>query len=138
MLSSYDDVKLVQELLSIGADGFLTKTSASEHIIKAIKSVQNGDPYFSDQIKEDLLNLYMGQKVVEGTRPENKGVVKNLTERELQVLKLVANELSTSQIAEELHLSVNTVETYRKSLLKKTNAKNAVGLAMFAVKYKII
>ena len=137
ILSSYDDVKFVKELTTLGADGFLAKTSAGEHIIKAIKSVQNGDPYFSDDIKEGLLNMYIGQNVVEGSRPGKKAV-SNLTERELEVLKLVAKECSTSEIADQLHISVNTVETYRKNLLKKINVKNAVGLALYAVKYKII
>lgn len=138
ILSSYDDVKFVKEMTTLGADGFLAKASAAEHIIKAIKSVQKGEPYFSDEIKEGLLNMYIGQNVVEGSRPgKNKGV-KNLTERELEVLKLVAKEYSTSEISKKLHISVNTVETYRKSLLKKINVKNAVGLAIYAVKYKII
>lgn len=137
ILSSYDDIKFVKELTTLGADGFLAKTSAGEHIIKAIKSVQEGEPYFSDDIKEGLLNMYIGQNVVEGTRPGNKAV-KNLTERELEVLKLVAKEHSTAEIAEQLNISVNTVETYRKNLLKKINVKNAVGLALYAVKYKII
>ena len=137
ILSSYDDVKFVKELTTLGADGFLAKTSAGEHIIKAIKSVHNGEPYFSDDIKEGLLNMYIGQNVVKGSRPGKKAV-SNLTERELEVLKLVAKECSTSQIADQLHISVNTVETYRKNLLKKINVKNAVGLALYAVKYKII
>ncbi|MBL4905430.1 MAG: response regulator transcription factor [Flavobacteriaceae bacterium] len=137
ILSSYDDVKFVKELTTLGADGFLAKTSAGEHIIEAIRCVHNGDPYFSDDIKEGLLNMYIGQNVVEGSRPGKKAV-SNLTERELEVLKLVAKEFSTSQIADQLHISVNTVETYRKNLLKKINVKNAVGLALYAVKYKII
>jgi len=138
ILSSYDDIKFVKEMTTIGADGFLAKSSAAEHIIKAIKSVHKGEPYFSDDIKEGLLNMYIGQNVVEGSRPGKSKGVKSLTERELEVLKLVAKEHSSSEISEMLHISVNTVETYRKSLLKKINVKNAVGLAIYAVKYKII
>lgn len=138
MLSSYDDVKLVQELTTYGADGFISKTSAGEHIIKAIKSVQNGVPYFSDDIKEGLFNLAIGQNVAGGTRPETASVNSSLTDREIEVLKLVASEYSTQEIADQLLLSINTVETYRKNLLKKLNVKNAVGLAMYAVKHKVV
>lgn len=137
MLSSYDDVKLVKELTTYGADGFISKTSAGEHIIKAIKSVQNDVPYFSDDIKEGLFNLAIGHRVVDGSRPK-PSATSSLTDRELEVLKLVAEEYSTQEMADKLLLSTNTVETYRKSLLKKLNVKNAVGLAMYAVKHKII
>ncbi|NVK53328.1 MAG: response regulator transcription factor [Flavobacteriaceae bacterium] len=142
MLSSYDDVKLVQELTTYGADGFISKTSAGEHIVKAIKSVQSGIPYFSDDIKEGLFNLAIGQNVAEGNRPdatpEDASLISELTDREIEVLKLVASEYSTPEIADQLLISTNTVETYRKKLLKKLKVKNAVGLAMFAVKHRMI
>ena len=137
MLSSYDDVKLVKELTTFGADGFISKTSAGEHIVKAIKSVYDDQPYFSDDIKEGLFNLAIGHRVVDGSKPEPKAT-SSLTDRELEVLKLITKEMSTQEMANQLLLSVNTVETYRKSLLKKLNVKNAVGLAMYAVKHKII
>ena len=137
MLSSYDDVKLVKELITFGADGFISKTSAGEHIIKAIKSVYDNEPYFSDDIKKGLFNLAIGHNVVDGSRPEPTAT-SSLTDRELEVLKLVTQEYSTQEMADQLLLSVNTVETYRKNLLKKLNVKNAVGLAMYAVKHRII
>ncbi len=137
MLSSYDDVKLVKELTTYGADGFISKTSAGEHIIKAIKSVYDNEPYFSDDIKEGLFNLAIGHRVVDGSRPTPKAT-NSLTDRELEVLKLVAQQYSTQEMADKLLLSTNTVDTYRKNLLKKLNVKNAVGLAMYAVKHKII
>ena len=137
ILSSYDDVKLVEEMLSLGASGFLSKDSAGEHIINAIKSVHNGEQYFSDAIKNNLLKLYTGQKVKAGERPEST-IAHSLTDREVEVLKLIAQEYSSPEIADLLNISQSTVDTYRKSLLKKTNVKNAVGLAMYAVKNKII
>ena len=93
-------------------------------------------PYFSDDVKEGLFNLAIGQVVRDGSRPPSKLV--SLTDREMEVLKLVAQEFSTQEIANQLVLSVNTVETYRKKLLKKLNVRNAVGLAMYAVRHRII
>lgn len=137
MLSSYDDPKLVKELTTYGADGFISKTSAGEHILKAIYSVYEGVSYFSDDIREGLFKIMVGEKVVEGNRPD-KNIIDALTERELEILKLIAKEYSTPEMADQLLLSVNTIDTYRKSLLKKLNVKNAVGLAMFVVRNKII
>jgi len=137
ILSSYDDVKLVQEMVTLGASGFLSKDSAGEHIINAIKAVYDGEQYFSDAIKSNLLKLYTGQKVETGQRPEST-IAHSLTDREIEVLRLIAQENSSPEIANILNISQSTVDTYRKSLLKKTNVKNAVGLAMYAVKNKII
>lgn len=137
MLSSYDDAKLVKELTTFGADGFISKTSAGEHILKAIKAVHSGVSYFSDDIKEGLFNIMTGQNVAIGNRPDEK-IIDSLTEREFEILKLIAKEYSTPEMADQLLLSVNTIDTYRKSLLKKLNVKNVVGIAMFAVKNKII
>lgn len=137
VLSSYEDINLVKEILALGANGFLAKNSAGEHIINAIKTVYNGEQYFSDSIKSNLLKLYTGQKVEPGERPVST-IVNFLTDREIEVLKLIAKEKSTSEISDLLNISTNTVDTYRKSLLKKINVKNAVGLAMYAVKNKII
>lgn len=139
MLSSFDDIRFVKELTTFGADGFVAKTSAGDHIIKAIKSVYNGQSYFNDEVKEGLFNLFVGQDVPKGQRPnEAAEKIRTLTERELDVLKMIAKEYSTTEIAEALHISIYTVGSYRKNLLKKLNIKNVVGLALFAVKNKII
>jgi two-component system invasion response regulator UvrY len=137
ILSSYDDVKLVQEMINLGASGFLSKDSAGQHIVEAIRTVHAGEQYFSDTIKNNLLKLYTGKNVKLGQRPQST-IVNSLTDRETEVLKLISQEYSSPEIAQILNISQSTVDTYRKSLLKKTNVKNAVGLAMYAVKNKII
>ena len=137
ILSSYDDVKLVQEMINLGANGFLSKSSAGLHIIEAINAVYHGDQYFSDTIKNNLIKLYTGENVTSGKRPEST-ILNSLTPRELEVLKLITDEYSSPEIAEILNISQSTVDTYRKSLLKKTNVKNSIGLAMYAVKNNII
>jgi two-component system invasion response regulator UvrY len=137
ILSSYDDVKLVQEMINLGANGFLSKDSAGLHIIEAINVVHNGDQYFSNGIKNNLLKLYTGKNVKSGNRPEST-ILNSLTPREIEVLKLITDEYSSPEIANKLNISQSTVDTYRKSLLKKTNVKNSIGLAMYAVKNNII
>lgn len=137
ILSSYDDVKIVQEVLNLGARGYISKNNAGEHIIKAIQAVANGDQYFSNDIQNELLKSISGQKARKGDMPEDF-LFESLTEREKNVLRLVSIELSTSEIAERMNISHHTVESHRKKLLKKLNVKNSVGLAMYAVKYKLV
>ncbi|PQJ78908.1 response regulator [Polaribacter porphyrae] len=137
VLSSYDDIKIVQEILRLGAKGYITKNYAGKHIIDGIKTVAKGKQYFSDDIQKKMMNAFIGNKPRIGDLPD-KFIIESLTEREIEVLKLVTREYNTTEIAEMLHLSVTTVESYRKKLLKKLKVKNAVGLAMYAVKNKIV
>lgn len=137
VLSSYNDIKIVQEVLKFGGKGYITKANAGEHIVQAIKAVYNGEEYFSDDIKKMLLKSLSGQKVEDGEMPD-KFLYETLTQREKDVLELVAKEYSTTEIADELCLGISTVDTHRKNLLRKLNVKNSVGLAMYAVKNKLI
>lgn len=137
ILSSYDDIKIVQEMLSLGCKGYITKNNAGEHIVDAIKAVAKGDQYFSDDVQRTLLKSFSGLKVPKGGLPD-QFVIESLTERELVVLKLITKQHSTPEIASVLNVSVSTIETHRKNLLKKIKVKNSVGLAMYAVKNKIV
>ncbi|MFT6960006.1 MAG: two-component system invasion response regulator UvrY [Polaribacter sp.] len=137
VLSSYDDVKIVQEVLKLGARGYISKNNAGEHIVKAIKTVVNGEQYFSNDIQSELLKVALGQKTRNGETPKDY-LFESLTEREKNVLILVTRELSTIEIANRMNISPHTVESYRKKLLSKLNLKNSVGLAMYAVKNKLV
>lgn len=137
VLSSYDDVKIVQEMLSLGCKGYVSKNNAGTHIIDAIKAVARGEQYFSDDIKKNLLSSFMGQATLNGDASD-KIIKESLTERELDVLKLITKQFSTYEIADKMSVSTSTVDTHRKNLLKKLKVKNAVGLAMYAVKNKIV
>ncbi len=137
VLSSYDDVKLVKEVLQMGAKGFVPKKSAGEHIVNAVYKVASGNQYFTDDVKEKMMQtLLNGQPKNEGS--QDGVLISSLTKREIQVLKLVAQQYSTREIAEELIISESTVETHRKNLMKKVKVKNSVGLAIFALKNEVI
>ena len=137
VLSSYDDVKLVKEVLSMGAKGFVPKKSAGEHIVNAVYKVAGGNQYFTDDVKEKMMQtLLNGQPKNEGS--QDGVLISSLTKREVEVLKLVAQQYSTREIAEELIISESTVETHRKNLMKKVKVKNSVGLAIFALKNEVV
>lgn len=137
ILSSYDDIKLIKEVLKIGADGFLAKKCAGESIAEAIRTVSEGEQYFSKSVQKDMLSSLSGKK--KKNQIHQDGVfISSLTDRELEVLKLISHELSSREIADKLFISTSTVDTYRKSLLKKLKVKNSIGLAMYAVKNNLV
>jgi len=136
ILSGLSDPKIVHEMIVLGANGFIEKSKANEHIIKGVKSVYEGKIYYSEDIKESLFEFYINDVKTDETI---KNVVDDkLTEREMDVLKLITEEYSTSEIGEKLAISVKTVESHRRSLYKKIKVKNVVGLAMYAVKNNIV
>lgn len=137
VLSSYDDVKLVKEVLQMGAKGFVPKKSAGEHIVNAVNKVASNQQYFTDDVKEKMMQTLLNGQSKDETSQDGV-LISSLTKRELQVLKLVAQQYSTREIAEELHISESTVETHRKNLMKKVKVKNSVGLAIFALKNEVV
>ncbi len=137
ILSSYDDIKLVKEVLKIGATGFLAKKCAGEQIVEAIKTVNRGEQYFSEYIQSKLLSSLSGFNSHKDDS-EDSIFFSSLTKREEEILKLISREYSSKEIADSLSISVNTVETHRKSLIKKLKVKNVVGLALYAHKNQLI
>ena len=137
VLSSYDNIKLVKDILKLGAKSFVPKKSAGEHIVSAIRHVVNGEQYFTDDIKEKMMNTIMSNPEHDEDNPEGM-LINSLTKREYQILKLITLEYTTKKICETLFISTSTVETHRKNLLRKLKVKNSVGLALFALKNNII
>ena len=138
VLSSYDDVKLIKEVLKIGASGFLAKKCAGENIVDAVNAVYEGQQYFSKSIQERLLETFTKKLVKNDSSSQDSSFFSSLTPRELDVLRLIAQQFNSKEISKELHISINTVETHRKNLISKLNVKNVVGLAIYAVKNNII
>lgn len=136
ILSGLSDPKIVQEMITLGAVGFIEKSSANEHIIDAVKAVYKGKKYYSDEIKDSLFELFVNDVKTDETI--KSVAVEPLTEREIEILKLITQEYSTSEIAKKLDLGVKTIETHRRNLYKKLRVKNVVGLAMYAVKNNIV
>ncbi len=124
MLTMHNKREIIREVLKAGADGYLLKDSSREQLIEAITQVNEGEAYFVEDVKDALVDSFR-------VPFENKVI--RLTPREKDILNLICAELTTYEIAEKLFISVNTVETHRKNLMSKTNAKNGVGLVKFAL-----
>jgi DNA-binding NarL/FixJ family response regulator len=138
ILSSYDDAKLIKEVIKLGASGYLTKQCAGENIIDAITTVAYGNQYFSDTIKDKIFNIYTGNHNDHNQALNSEDLISSITTRELEILKLISQERSGKYISDSLNISVNTVETHRKNLMKKLNVKSSVGLVIFAAKHNLI
>jgi DNA-binding NarL/FixJ family response regulator len=102
-----------------------------------VRKVAENEQYFTDDIKEKMMQTLLSRPVKDNVSQDGV-LISSLTKRELQVLKLVAQQYSTREIADELHISESTVETHRKNLMKKVRVKNSVGLAIFALKNEVI
>lgn len=136
ILTSYNDVKLIKEVLKLGAKGFITKVSAGENIIEAIKTVHEGDMYFSKDIRNKIVDSFARKKINDQKQfNEHFGM---LTEREFEILNLIAEEYGNKEIAEKLFLSQGTVETHKKNIMTKLGVKNAMGLAIYLVKHRLV
>lgn len=132
-LSMYDDAAHIMEMIEAGVSGYLLKNVNDKELLDAIRLVTEGKMYFSAEVSEKITTMVVRQqKKLE--QPEEP----KLTERELEILKLIAQEYSNAQIAETLFISERTVETHRKNMLRKTNNKTVVGLMKYAMERQLI
>ncbi|MEM8899781.1 MAG: response regulator transcription factor [Bacteroidota bacterium] len=122
VLSMHQEVSVVKSILKLNPEAFLSKHADEKVLIEAINSVKEGEVYYGEDIKSILIDSLRGAD----TSPSE--MVPTLSRREIEVLGLIAQEFSTKEIAEKLFLSLHTIETYRKNLLRKLDARNSVGL----------
>ena len=136
ILSSYDDIKIIQEVMKLGANGYLTKQCAGENILEAIQVVSTGEEYFCNIVREKIFsNATENIDKLNKDKPQNKIF---LSGREIEIITLIALEFSGKEISEQLFISTNTVETHRKNIMKKLKAKNSISLVKYAIKNKLV
>lgn len=136
ILSSHDDLRIIKEVMKLGCSGYLTKKCAGENIIEAILTVNNGEEYFCKAVREKIFSI-----VTKDNPKLNKPDLKRnliLTERELEIIILISLEFSGKEISDKLFISANTVETHRKNIMKKLDAKNSISLVKYAIKHQLI
>jgi two-component system invasion response regulator UvrY len=131
VLSIHSEDQFAIRVLRAGASGYLTKEKISNEIVNAINKVCAGGKYVSDELAEKLaVNL---ERDANGAVPH-----KRLSDREYEVLLLIAGGLTVSEIAEKLSLSVKTISTYRARILEKTNLKSTAGLIRYAIDHRLV
>ncbi len=132
-LTMHNEKALVQKVIEAGANGYLLKNADREEFIEAIGKVLEGQQYFSSEVTMTLLD-----KSPSASSGMTHYDLSQLTEREIEILKLVAEGLSNKEIGEKLFISHRTVDTHRTNLMKKLDVHNVAGLIRFAMKNGLI
>lgn len=128
IISMHDESLYAERALRAGARGYIMKQEATEKMMEAIRRVLRGDLYISEKVSAGIVKKFVDGKSKRSSSPEEL-----LSDRELEVFRLVGQGFGTRQIAEELRVSVKTVETYRANIKEKLNLKNARELIKHAV-----
>ncbi|HMU46162.1 MAG TPA: response regulator transcription factor [Chitinophagaceae bacterium] len=134
VVSMYEDDKFIIHLMETGANGYLLKNAEPDEILRSIYAVHENGYYFNDLVNKALLKKLV---IKNNFKPSfNQNV--ELSEREMEVLKLICEEKTAAEIAKEIFLSPRSVEGIRQRLIEKVGVRNSAGLVMFAVKNGIV
>ncbi|MDI6690148.1 MAG: response regulator transcription factor [Actinomycetota bacterium] len=130
VLTIYEDDEYVFNLLKTGATGYLLKKVAASELVNAIRAVHHGELLLSTSIAKKLIDNY----IQEPKKPKEKKFCDGLTDREIEILKLIAQGASNKEIAEKLYLSVKTVETHRTHIFRKLDIHDRTQAAAYAIR----
>ena len=132
VVSMQCDVSIVSKMLKAGADGFINKDTGKDELLTAINKVMGNEKYISPAISRNLFSFFSEKKNISS---ENE---KQLTARELEIIKLIADGLTNQEIAAKLFLSTMTVDTHRKNMIAKLQLKNTASLVKYAFEHKLL
>lgn len=130
--SMHDEMLFAERALRAGAKGYINKEEATDKLVTAIRRVATGHVYLSDKVTERMLCKRVGAADEQTPNP-----IEQLSDRELEVFEHIGRGVTTRQIAEKLHLSPKTVETYRENIKHKLNLSNATELTQHAVQWML-
>lgn len=132
-LTMHNSEELILQLLDKGSNGFLLKDFDSERVVDAIYAVLENGYYFNDHISKDMLHNVMKNKKL-----KPKFGISALSDKEIQIIKLICEEKTNKEISDILNLSPRTVEGSRAKIIQKINVKNTAGIVLYAIKNNII
>jgi DNA-binding NarL/FixJ family response regulator len=135
MLSVSEEAEMIREAFQAGVWGYMMKRAGKAELQKAIQSIANGQRYFSETVVFELMRLGLTDNI---PKEEVYTEFNQLTEREIDIIKLIVNELSSNAIAEKLFIAPKTVETHRHNILRKLGVKNTVGIIKYAIKNGLV
>lgn len=134
VLTMYDDQEMITKMMEMGANAYLTKTTDPEEIYQAILTCMNDDFYFNDLVNKAVLLKLQHKKAVKQFYPNPV----KFSEKELKILKCIAEDKTTEEISKEVFLSPRTIETIRQNMKQKVGAKTIAGLVMYAMRNRIL
>lgn len=133
-LSMFDEENLIVDMLEAGAKGYLLKNADKQEILDAIQTVHEDNNYYCQRTSAKLATMIVKSKFSQ----EKKTSVAAFTEREIEIIRLICQQLTAQQIADKLFLSKRTVEGYRTKILEKMNVRNSAGVVIYALKHQLI
>lgn len=128
ILTMHDSKEYIAQIVRLGARGYLLKDCSPTELVQAIKAVHGGEVYFSPTVSKVLV-----EEMVDGRKPLEQPVPPPLTEREREVLSLIAEGLLNKQIADRLGIGVRTIETHRERIMRKLDIHTVAGLTKYAI-----
>ena len=131
ILTIDDEPHKIRQAIAAGASGYLLKDTDRAELEEAIRKLYQKLPYYSEKVLKIITTNHNDNRLINNE-------LSQISSREIEVLKLIAMEYSTNEIADKLFVSVNTIESHRKSLMKKLDVKNVVGLIKFAMRHKLV
>jgi DNA-binding NarL/FixJ family response regulator len=132
ILSMLDELLYAERALSAGASGYIMKQEATERVLVAIRRILSGEIYVSERMANRMLHRFVG-----GSKVGERSPIADLTDRELEVFRLIGEGHGTRQIAEELCISVKTVESYQAHIKEKLSLRNARELVQRAIEWTV-
>ena len=132
-MSLYDDAVVVQNMMRAGADGFILKNVDSAQLLQAVQAVLKGEKYYTSEQAGGWVEIESEQ-----ARVRNLYNKYALTQREIEILRLIAREKTNEDISRQLFISKRTVDTHRQNLLHKLQVKNTAGLVLAAIELKLL
>lgn len=134
LLSMYSDEGFVQQALQYGVKGYVLKSSVSDELLQAVRTVAGGETFFSSPISEIVVENNINSR----SAPQDGDLFSSLSPREKEVLQLIAEGYTSAEIGKMLFISEKTVEKHRTKLMEKLNVRNLAGLVRLAVKYHLV
>ncbi len=135
VLTMHEDERYFFQALEAGASGYLVKGSPPSELHTAIRAVVQGEAYFCPAVAKQMLKTYLQQA---GNRSEREDALFSLSAREREVLRLIAEGLTSREVAERLFLSANTVERHRANIMEKLQLHNRAQLVKFAIRHGLV
>lgn len=135
-LTMENDLNSIKEMLDAGASGYILKNTGKTELEIALERVAAGEFYLSQSVGNQLAQEMLHNRQQKAEKKEDS--LSLLTEREIEILKMIAEEMTNQEVADKLFISPKTVETHRKNLMKKIGVNNTLGIYKFAVKHQLI
>ncbi|MDH1884198.1 response regulator transcription factor [Empedobacter sp. GD03797] len=136
ILTGDNRIKKVAELFKLGINGFIEKHNETKTLIEAIQCISMGESYMGNELKDRIIQNFSNKNNIENRNMSE--ILDSITNRELEVIKLICDGCNSKEISNKLFISFNTVETHRKRIFQKLQIKNSIGLIRFAIKHNLI